>query len=170
MLTARMPSTIFDTTRSMVCVRLDVRCMELPRLSSVCDFIAAQVFGTITVGNPFARNKYDDLVPDHGACTECNANKPLADGKTYGSECNSAEFNEDNLSNDGDDNDVPKNWIAKNALKDIALVLEFAHVDFVKQRHHDEHVENYGVVYGWQLLVSAVACLIEQWAGMTVGH
>ena len=138
--------------------------------SELSVFVAAQVVGAVAVGNPLARNKYDDLVPDHGACTKCNANKPLVYGKTPRSECNSAEFNEDDLSNDGDDDDVPKNWIAKNTLKDIALVLEFAHVDFVKQRHHDEHVENHGVVYGRQLLVSAVACLIEQWAGMTVGH
>ena len=117
----------------------------------------------VTVGDPVARNKDDDLMPYHSACSECDANEPLGYSQTTSSKRYSAKFNQDDLSDDRDDHDVPKYWIAKNVLKYVAMIVELAHVDLVEFCHHDKHVEDHCVVYGRQLLVSAVAILIEQW-------
>ena len=116
--------------------------------------------------NPLTWDEDDDLVPKHRACSKSNANEPLADAETAGAECDTAKFNEDDLSHERDDHDVPKNWIAENVMKHIALIIELAHVDLIEFGHHDKDVEYHGVVHGGQLFVRAVASLIEQFAGM----
>lgn len=64
----------------------------------------------------------------------------------------------------------PKNWIAENIVQNVALVAEHAHINFVEFRHHDEYVEDHGVVNGWLLLVLAVAILIEERAGLLLDN
>ncbi len=71
-------------------------------------------------------------MPQHGACSKCNANEPLLYVQTAGSKGNTAGFNEDDLRDDRYDHDVPKNWIAENVMKHIALIIELAHVDLIE--------------------------------------
>lgn len=126
------------------------------------------VFTVVAVWDPLAGNKNDDLMPQHGACSKCNANEPLLYAQTAGSKSNTAKFNEDDLRDDRDDHDIPKNWIAENVMKHIALIIELAHVNLIEFGHHDKGVEYHGVVHGGQLFVRAVASLIEKFAGMAV--
>lgn len=132
-------------------------------------FVLDEVFIiVVAVGDPIAWNEDDDLMPNHGAGSKCNANEPLGYRQTTGSKSNTAKFDQDNLSNDCDDHDVPKNWISKNVLENIALIFELAHVDFVEFRHHDEHIKDHCVVYGRQFFVLAVASLVEKSTRMAI--
>ena len=100
-------------------------------------------------------------MPQHGACSKCNANEPLLYVQTAGSKGNTAGFNEDDLRDDRYDHDVPKNWNAENVMKHIALIIELAHVDLIEQRHHDKHVEHHGEVYSRRLRMAALALYIS---------
>ena len=71
-------------------------------------------------------------MPQHGACSKCNANEPLLYVQTAGSKSNTAKFNEDDLRDDRYDHDVPKNWIAENVMKHIALIILSLYVSWVE--------------------------------------
>ena len=52
------------------------------------------------------------------------------------------------LERDGAEHDGAEDWVSEDALEHVALAVDLAGVDLVEDLHHDEGVEDDGVVFG----------------------
>ena len=77
-------------------------------------------------------------------------------------------LDQNGLSEDGEDNDVPKDRVAHDALKYVALVSQLAHVDLIEQSHHDKHVKQHGIMNAGGFLVRTKAFLVSKAADVII--
>lgn len=58
-------------------------------------------------------------------------------------------------------NDGAEDGISENAIKHVPLSMDFACVDLVEELHHDEGVEDDGVVLGWRRMQRRVPATVN---------
>lgn len=82
------------------------------------------------------------LTPDKFTSTEEEAPHPLIQGKTLGGEGVATELHNNNLQHKGDNPDDKEDPIAEDALKDVALSVDFTRIQFVEERHQHKWIED----------------------------
>lgn len=61
----------------------------------------------------------------------------------------------------GAKHDGAEDGVPEDAVKDIALAVDFPGVDLVEELHHDEGVEDDGVVFGRRRVQGSVAAAVD---------
>lgn len=65
------------------------------------------------------------------------------------------------LHGEGAKDDGAEDGVPEDALKDVALAVDFPGVDLVEELHHDEGVEDDGVVFGRRRVQRSVAAAVD---------
>ena len=77
-------------------------------------------------------------------------------------------LDQNGLSEDGEDNDVPKDRVAHDTLKYVALISQLAHIDLIEESHHDKHVEQHRIMNAGGFLVRTKAFLVSKAADVII--
>lgn len=91
-------------------------------------------------------DRRDQLTPEETAEAQEDAPQPLVDGQAHTAEGLPTKLHNDNLDDEGTKDDGAEDEVVEDAIKDVPLAVDLAGVDLVEELHHDEGVEDDGVV------------------------